>query len=68
MNGRGIEGLRSYDGNGTRSNNGGSAVVSHSLVKVLADMVEHALARDAGRLGRKNVQSAPGDEGSRSIC
>ena len=56
MNGRGIGGLRPYDGIG--SDNGGSTVVSHALVKILADMVEHALARDAGRLSADRVQSA----------
>lgn len=58
MNRRGFDGLRPYDGNGARSSNGGSIVVSHALVKVLADMVEYALARDAGRLGSEGVESA----------
>ena len=61
MNRRGIDGLRPYDGNGTGSDNGGSIVVSHALVKILADMVEHALARDAGRSGREDVESAQGN-------
>jgi hypothetical protein len=55
---RRFDGLRPYDGNGARPNNGGSTAVSPALVKVLADMVEHALARDAGRLVGEEVESA----------
>lgn len=58
MNEREFDGLRRYGGNGAGSINGASTVVSHALVKVLADMVEAALARDAGRLVSEEVESA----------
>jgi hypothetical protein len=61
---RRIDGLRPCDGNGTGSINGASAVVSHALAKILADMVEHALTRNAGRTRTGQVESAQGDEES----
>lgn len=62
--GSGVMNERRVDGSttGTGSNEDGSIVVSHALVKILADMVEHTLARDAGRLVGEEVESAQGDE------
>jgi hypothetical protein len=56
MDGRWIAG--SLSSNGKDKGNQGPVLVSPRLVKVLADMVDYALAKDADRRPVDRVQSA----------